>query len=138
MRDGRFRLFLLESRHHLLHATMFAARCEHFQTLFLRSPLQDVDIDVADAPAFHFQPARLVQIDCISPNKCPPLIVDNVFLVRRGDAKSRTKRITRPIGRGTQHVAAGKISADCVVGSASLAMRIGSSAHVRYVARAKI
>ena len=78
-----FALFFLKSCHHLLHPAMFAARREHFQTLFLRSPLQDVDVHVADAPAFHFQPARLVQVDGISPNKCPPVIVDNIFLVCR-------------------------------------------------------
>jgi len=133
--DG-FPLFLLKSCDHLLHATMFAARCEHFQTLFLRSPLQDVDIHVTDAPASHCQPARFIKVYGIGADECPSIIVDNVFLVRGGDAKPCAKRITRPIGCGTHHVAAGKIAADCVVESASLTMRIGSGAHVWYVARA--
>src|SRR5207245_5483600 len=97
---------------------------------------QDVDVHVTDAPAFHIQPARFVQVDCISPNKCPPVIVDNIFFVCRGDAKLRAKWITRPIRRSTHHFAAGKTTADCVVASASLTMRIGSSADVWYVARA--
>ena len=134
LRDG-FPLFLLKSCDHLLHATMFTARCEHFQTLFLRSPLQDIDVHVTDAPASHFQPARFIQVYGIGPDECPSIIVDNVFLVRGGDAKSCAKRITRPIRRGTHHVAAGKIGADCVVGSASFTMRIGSGAHVWYMAR---
>src|SRR5213076_36946 len=78
--DG-FALFLLKSRDHLLHATMFAARCEHFQTLFLRSPLQDVDVHVTDAPTFHFQSTRFIQVYGIGPDECPSIIVDNVFLV---------------------------------------------------------
>src|SRR6184192_3983647 len=133
--DG-FPLFLLKSCDHLLHPTMFAARREHFQTLFLRSPLQDVDVHAANAPASHFQPARFIQVYGIGPDECPPIIVDNVFLVRRGDAKSCAKRITRPIGGGTHHMATGKIGADCVVGSTSLTVRIGGSANVWYVTRA--
>src|SRR4029077_21246116 len=135
LRDGCFPLFFLKSRDHLLHPAMLAARREHFQTLFLRSPLQDVDVHAANAPAFHIQPGRLVQVDCISPNKRPPIIVDNIFLVRRGYAKPRAKWITRPIRCSTHHFATGKATADCVVASASLTVRIGSSAHAWYVAR---
>ena len=135
LRDG-FPLFLLKSCDHLLHATMFAARCEHFQTLFLRSPLHDVDVHVADAPAFHFQPARLIQVDGISPNERPPVIIDYVFFICRRDAKPCTKRITRPIGRGTHDFGTGKATADRIVAAASLAMRIGSRSHVWYATRA--
>jgi hypothetical protein len=136
LRDGCLPLLLLKSCDHLLHSTMFAARCEHFQALFLRSPLQDVDIHVADAPAFHIQPGRLVQVNCIGPNKCPPVIVETLFFVCRADAKPGAKRITRPIRRSTHHFATGKTTADCVVASASFTVRVGSSAHARYAATA--
>src|SRR4029077_13797655 len=43
LRDG-FALLFLEGRDHLPYAAMFAARGEHFQALFLRTPLQNVDI----------------------------------------------------------------------------------------------
>src|ERR1700730_2911243 len=117
---------------------MFAARCEDFQTLFLRSPLHDVDVHAADTPAFHFQSAWLIQVDGISPNECPSIIVSDVFLVCRVDAKPRAERITRPIRRSTHHLATGKTTADCVVASASFTVRIGSSTHVRYTPAAKI
>jgi hypothetical protein len=55
--------FLLETRDHLSDATMFGPRREHFQALYLRTPLQDIDIDVAYTPAFHVEAARLVEID---------------------------------------------------------------------------
>src|SRR5436190_9295589 len=135
LRDGFF-LFLLKSCDHLLHTPMFATRCEYFQTLFLGSPLQDVDVHVADGPTSHFQSARFIKVYGICPYECPSVIVDNVFLVRGGDAKACAKRITRPIGRGTHHLAARKIGADCIMGSASLTVRIRGSAHVWYVARA--
>src|SRR5437870_421755 len=111
---------------------MFAARCEDFQTLFLRSPLQNVDVYVAYAPASHFQPARFIQVDGIGAYECPTIIVNDVFLVCRVDAKSGAKRITRPIRRSTHHLPAGKTTANCVVTSASFTVRVGSSPHVRY------
>ena len=135
MRNGWFPLLFLKSCHHLLDSTMFAPRCEDFQTLFLRSPLQDVDVHVANTPASHFQPAWFVQIDGISPYECPSIIVDNVFVVRRGDAKPCAERITRPIRGGTHHVAAGKISANCVMAPASFTVCVGSSADIRHAAR---
>src|SRR5437667_12494112 len=110
--DG-FPLFLLKSCDHLLHATMFAARCEHFQTLFPRSPLQDVDIHVTDAPAAHFQPARFIQVYGIGADECPSITVDNLFIDRGGYAKACAKRITRPICRSTHHVPSGPTDADC-------------------------
>lgn len=136
MCDRCFPLFFLKSCHHLPDPTVFATRCKDFQALFLRSPLQNIDVYVADAPAFHFQPARLVQVDGVSANKGPSIIVNNVFLVCGGDAKPRAEWIARPIGSCTQNVSAGKMSANCIVGSASFTVRVGSSPHVRYVARA--
>src|SRR5438552_3426569 len=62
LRDGFASLFL-KSCDHLPHAMMFATRGEDFQTLFLRAPLQNVDVHMADAPAFHLKPARLVKVD---------------------------------------------------------------------------
>jgi hypothetical protein len=38
---------------------MFGTRREHLQALYLRTPLQDIDIDVAHTPAFHVETARL-------------------------------------------------------------------------------
>jgi hypothetical protein len=49
LRDS-FALLLFESCNHLLHTTMLATRGKDFQTFFLRTPLQDVDVDIADTP----------------------------------------------------------------------------------------
>src|SRR6202030_4053933 len=62
LRDG-LSLFLLKGGDHLPDTTMFGTRREHFQALYLRTPLQDIDIDVAHTPAFHIETARLVEID---------------------------------------------------------------------------
>src|SRR5438034_5683681 len=62
LRDG-FALLFLNGCDHLPRAMVFAARGKYFQTLFVRAPLQDVNVHVADAPAFHLEPARLGKVN---------------------------------------------------------------------------
>ena len=129
MRDGFASLFL-KSCDHLPHAMMFATRCEDFQTLFLRAPLQNVDVYVADAPAFHLEPARLVKVDGVGSDQRSAIIVDNIFFVGIGNSESGPDREVRPIRSGTDHVPTGQMITERVVASASLAVGIGSSAHI--------
>ena len=42
---------------------MFCPWAQHFETLLLGAPLQNVDVDIAHAPAFHLRLGRLVKID---------------------------------------------------------------------------
>src|ERR1700716_2655429 len=65
---GRRRLFV-QSNDHLLDLAMFGPRGKDLEALLVRAPLQDVDIDRANAPTFHFQATRLVKIDRIGSDK---------------------------------------------------------------------
>ena len=112
---------------------MLGARCEHFQALFLRAPLQNIDIDVTDAPALHVEAARLVKVDGVSPDECDSVVIDDVFIVCTGKPEPGSKREARPIRRGAHHVAAGKPAVECIVTSASFAVRVGSGTHVLHV-----
>jgi len=94
--------------------------------------LQNIEIDVAHAPLFHVEPAGLVKVDRVGPNQRYPVIVDYVFFIRGGNSKASPKRIARPVRRGAHYMAPGKMSAERVVGSASLGMGIGSSPHVSH------
>src|SRR6266542_1593854 len=136
LRDG-FALLFLKSSNHLQHATMFATRGEDFQTLFLRAPFQNVDVHVADAPAFHLEPARLVEVDGVGADQRISIIVDNVFFICLGNSESGSYRKVRPIRRGTHHMLTGKTTTEGVVVSASsLAVRVSGSAHLWYATRA--
>src|SRR5262245_39588355 len=109
---------------------MFATRGEDFQTLFLRTPLQNVDVDVANTPVSYLRPRGLIKIDSVGANQRVPIVVDDVFFVRVCEAKTRPKRISRPIRSGTQHLPTGKISADGIVSPASsLVLRVRGSTH---------
>jgi len=129
LRDGFASLFL-KSRDHLPHAAMLATRGEDLQTLFLRAPFHNVDVHVADAPAFHLKPARLVKVDGVGSDQRSAIIVDNIFFVGIGNSESGPDREVRPIRRGTDRVPTGQMITERVVASASLAVGIGSSAHI--------
>lgn len=78
----------MKSSNHSSDGAMLCARTEHFQALFFRTPLQNIDIDMANAPAFHFQTSRLVKIDRFCAHQRCPVIVDNELLLRIDDSKS--------------------------------------------------
>src|SRR5207237_8934761 len=103
-RNG-FALLLLKSTSHLPHATMFATRREDFQTLFLRAPFQNVDVHVADAPAFHLQPARLVKVDGVGSDQRSAIMVDNILFVGMCNYESGSNGTVRAIQRGPEPVA---------------------------------
>ena len=92
LRDG-FAFLLFQGCDHLPNAIMFAARCEDFQTFFIRAPLQDVDVHVADTPISHLRSAGFIQIDCAGPDQRVSVIVDNVFFVRFGEPEARSQRV---------------------------------------------
>ena len=110
---------------------MFAARGEHLQALFFRSPFQNSDVHMTDAPLFHRETVCLVKIDRVGPNQSRSIIVDDVLLVCTGDSEMCPEWKARPIGRGAHHVMAGKAVSESVTraASASLGMRIGSGSH---------
>src|SRR5438874_2620386 len=99
LRDS-FPSFFLKIGDHLPHAMVFAARREHLQALFLRSPLQNIDIDVAHTPTMHVEAARLVKVDRFGSHERSAVIVNYVFFVCSGNSKPRPEWKTRPIGRG--------------------------------------
>ena len=132
-----FALLFLKNSDHLPHATMLATGSEDFQTFFLRAPFQNVNVYMADAPAVHFKPARLVEVDGIGADHRRPVIVDDIFFLCIGNSESGPERKVRPIRRSTHHMRTRKPAAERVVAPASaLAVRISGSAHIRYVTRA--
>ena len=76
---------------------MFATRGENFQTFFLRTPLQNVDVDIADTPVSYLRPAGLIKIDSVGADQSVPVIVDDVFFASINEAKARSERVSRPI-----------------------------------------
>ena len=76
---------------------MLHARAEDLETFLFRAPLQNIDVDIAHAPAFHLQPARFVKIDRIGSDQRRAVIVDDKFLARTDDPEPRSKRKARPI-----------------------------------------
>src|SRR5215472_14144926 len=112
---------------------MLATRGEDFQTLFLRAPFQNVDIHVANAPAVHLTPARLVKVDGIGADQRISVIVNNVFFVCFGNSESGSERKVRPIRRRAHHVLVRKSRADRVVAPApAFVLRVSSSADIWY------
>ena len=116
---------------------MLATRCEDFQTLFLRTPFQNVDVHVTNAPVSHLKPARLVKVNGVGADQGSPVIIDDVFFICIGNPESCPERKMRPIRRGTHHVGAGKPRPERVGAPASsLAMRVSGGAHIGYPTRA--
>src|SRR5712692_8499537 len=109
---------------------MFGPRAEHFQTLFVRAPLQDIDIDITHAPSLHLETGRLVKIDRVRPNQGRTIIVDHVFFLCIDNAKARAQREARPIGRCTHNVTAGEITAESIVAPAAFGSRVSSGPHL--------
>src|SRR5438128_12663476 len=104
---------------------MLATRGEDFQALFLRAPLQNVDVNLTNTPVFHLEPAGFVKIDGVGADQGSAVIIDDIFFIRIGDSESGSERKTRPIGRGAHDVGARKAAIERVAAAASLAMRIG-------------
>ena len=86
---------------------MFCTWAQHFETLLLGAPLQNVDVDIAHAPAFHLQLGRLVKIDRAGADQRRSIIVDNKFFFRVDDSEPGAKRKARPIGGGAHDMMAG-------------------------------
>jgi hypothetical protein len=118
----------MQGSNHSSDGAMLRARTEHFQALFFRAPLQNIDIDMANAPAFHFQASRLVKIDRFCAHQRCPVIVDNKFLLRIDDPKSCAKRIVRPVGGSAHYVASGQIPAEGVAAAAAFRLGVCGSA----------
>ena len=108
---------------------MFGTWREHFQALYLRTPLQDIDIDVAHTPAVHVETARLVEIDRFGSHERSVVVVNYIFFVCIGDSEPGAEREAGPIGSGAHHMVPRKRGADSVVGPTFFGMRIGSGTH---------
>ena len=100
MRDG-FALLLFERCDHLSNAIVFATRRKNFQTFFVRAPLQYVDVDIADTPFADVRPGGLIKINRVGADQGVSVIVDHVFFASINEAKTRSERVSRPVGSGT-------------------------------------
>lgn len=96
--------FILESQDHATADPIARTRSENVQALLIGTPLQDVDIDVANAPFAHGEAISFVEVDCVRPDQGGAVIVDleNFFSIY--DTEFRPEREMRPIGGGTLHI----------------------------------
>src|SRR5438067_12013404 len=101
---------------------MLRPRCEHFDALFFRTPLQNIDIHVAHAPAFHFQTRRLVKINRIGTDQSGAVVVNHVLLGGLDDFEAGSEREARPVRSSAQNNSARTILADRVWLYASAAL----------------
>ena len=90
---------------------------QHFDAFFIRTPLQNIDIDLPHAPAFHFQSCRLVKVNGAGADQSGTVIIDHIFLGRIHDLESSSEREARPVGRGAPNSTTGKTLANGVVSS---------------------
>src|SRR5437762_8337250 len=98
---------------------MFRPWGQHLDALLIRAPVQNIDIDIAHAPALHFQSGGLVKINGAGPDQSSTVIVDHILLVCLHDFEPGSERESRPIGSGAAHNSPGKIFADGVASSAA-------------------
>src|SRR5438876_946960 len=101
---------------------MLRPRCEHFDALFFRTPLQNIDIHVAHAPAFHFQTRRLVKINRIGTDQSGAVVVNHVLLGSLDDFEAGSEREARPVRSSAPNNSARKIFAYRVALSAAAAL----------------
>src|SRR5438552_5522511 len=111
---------------------MLRPRCEHFDALFFRTPLQNIDIHLAHAPAFHFQTRRLVKINRIGTDQSGAVVINHVLLGSLDDFEAGSEREARPVRSSAPNNSARKIFADRVASSAAapLVDTIRRRAHV--------
>src|SRR5438309_253290 len=117
---------------------MFCAWAQHFETLLLRTPLQNIDVDVAHTPAFHLQLGWLVKVDRAGADQRRSIVVDNVFVFRIGDSKPRAEREARPIGGSAHDTMTGQISAEGISMSAFFDPRVSGRADIRNATKVRI
>src|SRR5436309_10190043 len=98
---------------------MFGPWCQHLDALFIRAPVQNIDIHLTHAPASHFQSRRLVKIDRVGADQSGAVVIDHVLFPRLDDFESGSEREARPVGSGTPNNSPGKIFADGVASSAT-------------------
>jgi len=108
---------------------------QHFDALFIRTPLQNVNIDLTNAPSFHFQSRRLVKIDGVAADQRGAVIIDHIFLGGLHNLESSSEWKVRPVGRGAANLPVGKIFANGIAASttATLMDAVRRRAHVHAV-----
>ena len=134
----RGRISLLQRGDHFLDLRMLHARTEDLETSLFRAPLQNVDIDIARAPAFHLQLGRLIEVDCAGTDQGRSVIVNDIFLSRADDLEASSERETRPIGGRAHDVMSGQVLAEGVLVSAFFQARISRRANVRHAAEMRV
>ena len=128
-------LFLLKSGDHPPDRPMFRARRQYLETGFLRPPFQNIDINVADAPTAHLEPAGFVQVDRVGTDQRSTVIVDDIFVFGADDSEVCAQRETRPIGRGAHDMMASQASVQSIMPATSFGMSVGSGADMLHPAR---
>jgi hypothetical protein len=110
----RLRLFFRQSDEHTPNRFVFRARLEHFDARLVRTPFQNIDIDVANSPSSHFQSRSFVEIDRVRADKCCAVVVNNKFLFGLDDSKFGSEWKARPIRGGAADEVPGKVIADSI------------------------
>ena len=96
--DRSLTLVCLDPRDHAPDEPILPAGRQDLETLLLRSPFQNIDVDPPDPPRAHGPAAGLVEVDRVGANQRAAIIVDDVALLRADDLEPRPERETRPVG----------------------------------------
>ena len=117
---------------------MLGTRTEDLEAFFLRAPLQNVDIDIAHAPAFHFELGRFVKVDRVRADEGRSIIVDDVLLPRTADSESRSEREPRPVRSRTHDVTSRQVRPERIFASTCFFVIVGGRADVTHAAEMRI
>src|ERR1043166_4603198 len=103
---------LFEARDHPPDEAVSFSRPENFEALFLGTPFDDVDVDMAHSPGSHRGSAGLVKVNGVGPNKGAAIIVNHVTVRRSHNLESSSEREPGPVRRGAHDIRAGEACAD--------------------------
>src|SRR4030095_7801374 len=95
--------------------------CQDFDALFIRTPLQNIDVDMAHAPAFHLQTRGFEKIDCAAADQSGAVSMDDKCFGGLHDFEPCSTGEARPSGSSAVNNAAGKTPPHSVTSSAAAA-----------------
>ena len=106
------------------------ARGAELADSLLRTPFQNIDVDMAHPPFSHGEAIGLVKIDRVRADQRRSVIVDLEDFIGVDDAEFRPKRKTRPIGGRALHIAARRAGCRRVAPATRFGVRVRSGAHL--------
>src|SRR5947209_18312804 len=117
---------------------MFRTWNQHLHASLFGTPLQNVDVDIANAPAFHFEFARFVKIDGVGSDQGGSVIVNDVFLARAANSKPGPDWKHRPVRGGAHDETSRQVSAESVARTAFFLLGVGGGSHIAHATQTRV